>query len=73
MRYGKDLNQEEDENRWLLACYVLFLTLETTLGPAVLDMSVDTRCLRFHPSSFKATQNVEIDNRSLCRQGGCME
>ena len=54
MRYGKDLDQEEDENRWLLACYRIFLTLETTLGPAVLDMSVDTHRLRFHPSSFKA-------------------
>lgn len=69
IRYDKDLNQEEDEKTWLLACYRLFLTLGTTLGPAVLDMSVDTHCLRFHPRSFKAKPNVEMDNRFSCRQG----
>ena len=64
IKYDKDLNQEGNDHRWLLACYRRLFTLETTLGPAILDMSVDSHCLRFHPSSFKAKYDVEINTGS---------
>ena len=66
LKIRRDLDDEDvhDSHRFLLYDYRdVREVLMTTLGPAILDTSVEGHGLEFHPSDFKPEKNAEIDTR----------